>query len=206
VNLSNPGDQTRYPVDFTVKAGGFVRTVTVAPGKGDTVRVPAGSGPVTVTADGMKDVRYSWERPENCAPPTVTVANDCEAVAVIVTNPRDATPAAATVVYGDESKQLTVAPGASDRVLFPAGDATEATVTFEGLAPITVAFDKPDCDTGPGNGSGGVPGDDDGDAGEPGLPVTGPVAGGIAGVAALLLIGGGVFFFLARRRKVTFTA
>jgi LPXTG-motif cell wall-anchored protein len=90
-------------------------------------------------------------------------------------------------------------------VLFPAGEATVATVTFEGLEPVTVTFDKPDCGQGPGNGSGAGSGDGD-DTGEPGLPVTGPVAGSIAGVAALLLIGGGVFFFVARRRKVTFTA
>jgi hypothetical protein len=205
VNLSNPGEQTKYPVDFTVRAGDFTRTVTVEPGKGDTVQVPAGSGPITVTADGMKDVTYEWERPETCAPPTVTVQNDCEAVAVIVTNPQGSAPARATVVYGDESKQLTVAPGKSDRVLFPAGAATQATVTFEGLHvdPITVAVDQPDCDAGPGtggNGSGAGGGDDEG-----GLPVTGAAAGGIAAGATVLLIAGGVLFMVARRRRITFT-
>jgi LPXTG-motif cell wall-anchored protein len=69
VNLSNTGEQTKYPVDFTVRAGEFTQTVTVAPGKGETVRVPAGRGPITVTADGMKDVTYEWQRPENCPPP-----------------------------------------------------------------------------------------------------------------------------------------
>ncbi|WP_433721552.1 hypothetical protein ACQP2Y_40035 [Actinoplanes sp. CA-051413] len=69
VNLSNTGEQTKYPVDFTVRAGDFTTTVTVAPGKGETVRVPAGSGPITVTADGMQDVVYEWKRPENCPPP-----------------------------------------------------------------------------------------------------------------------------------------
>ena len=89
VNLSNPGDQTRYPVDFTVRAGDFTRTVTVAPGKGDTVPVPEGSGPVTVSADGMKDVTYTWVRPDDCTPPTVTVQNDCKTVTVTVANPQD---------------------------------------------------------------------------------------------------------------------
>ncbi|GAA3906729.1 hypothetical protein [Actinoplanes auranticolor] len=69
VNLSNTGEQTKYPVDFTVRAGEFTQTVTVAPGKGETVRVPAGRGLITVTADGMKDVTYEWQRPENCPPP-----------------------------------------------------------------------------------------------------------------------------------------
>jgi hypothetical protein len=200
VNLSNPGEQTKYAVDFTVEAGDFTTTVTVEPGKGGTVRVPAGSGPVTVTADGMKDVTYDWERPESCAPPTVTVQNDCEAVAVIVANPEGAVPARATVVYGDESKQLTVAPGKSDRVLFPAGDATQATVTFEGLEPVTVAVDKPTCDGTPGGGSG----DGGGEGGNGGLPVTGVAAGGIAAGATVLLIAGGVLIVVARRR-ITFT-
>lgn len=206
VNLSNPGDQTRYPVDFTIKAGAFTETVTVAPGKGETVRVPAGSGPITVTADGMKDVTYEWQRPENCAPPTVTVQNDCEAVAVIVTNPQDAAPAGATVVYGDESKQVTVAPGKSERVLFPAGEATRATVTFDDLhlEPITVAVDKPDCGASPGGGDGSGSGEGGGDGGG-GLPVTGAAAGVIAGGAAALLVAGGVLFLVARRRRITFT-
>jgi hypothetical protein len=200
VNLSNPGEQTKYPVDFTVEAGEFTRTVTVAPGKGKTVRVPAGSGPVTVTADGMKDVTYEWVRPENCAPPTVTEQNDCEAVAVIVTNPQGAVPARATVVHGDETKQVTVAPGTSERVLFAAGAATKATVRFEGLnlEPITVTIDKPDCGAGPGDG-----GEGGGEGG--GLPVTGAAAGAIAGGAAALLVGGGVLFLAARRRRITFT-
>jgi hypothetical protein len=70
VNLSNPGDQTRYPVDFTVEAGAFTKTVTIAPGQGETVRVPAGSGPITVTAEGMRDVTYEWTRPQNCPDPS----------------------------------------------------------------------------------------------------------------------------------------
>jgi LPXTG-motif cell wall-anchored protein len=65
------------------------------------------------------------------------------------------------------------------------------------VEPIKATLGEVDCDNG---GEGG------GDADEPSLPVTGPVAGGIAGVAVLLLIAGGVFFFIARRRKVTFTA
>jgi hypothetical protein len=196
VNLSNPGEQTKYPVDFTIKAVEFTRTVTVEPGKGETVRVPTGSGPITVTADGMKDVTYKWQRPENCAPPTVTEQNDCEAVAVIVTNPKDATAVTATVVYGDETKQLTVAPGTSDRVLFPAGEADQAVVTFDGLGlePITVTITKPDCGASPGEGGG-----------EGGLPVTGAAAGAIAGGAAALLIAGAVLFLVARRRRITFT-
>jgi LPXTG-motif cell wall-anchored protein len=147
----------------------------------------------------MQDLTYTWVRPENCAPPTVTEQNDCEAVAVIVTNPPGAVPATATVVYGNETKRVTVAAGTSERVLFPAGTASNATVTFEvpNLEPITVTIDKPDCGAGPGNGEEG------GEGG--GLPVTGAAAGAVAAGAAVLLVTGGVLFFVARRRRLTFT-
>ncbi|UQU66199.1 cell wall anchor protein [Couchioplanes caeruleus] len=214
LNLSNNGEISRYAVDFTVTAGDFTRTVTVKPGKAETVTVPAGSGTITVSADGMADVTYDWKRPEDCEPPAVSVANDCETVTVTVTNPHGAVPAAATVTYGTESKQVTVAPGTSEAVTFPAGDARVATIAFPGLGiePITAALGDADCDN--GGGSGGTPGTPTtsptpgtpptgGDGG--GLPVTGAAAGAIAGGALALLIAGGVLFFLARRRRVTFT-
>jgi LPXTG-motif cell wall-anchored protein len=102
-----------------------------------------------------------------------------------------------------------VAPGKNAKIFFERGDAKFATVEFLGLdvEPIKATLGEVDCDNGGnGGGEGEGGGDGGGDTEEPGLPVTGPVAGSIAGVAALLLIGGGVFFFLARRRKVTFTA
>ena len=39
VNLSNTGELSRYPVDFTIKAGDFDKTLIVGPGKAETVRV-----------------------------------------------------------------------------------------------------------------------------------------------------------------------
>ncbi|GAA2544992.1 hypothetical protein GCM10010435_12230 [Winogradskya consettensis] len=216
INLSNTGDLSKYPVDFTVKAGDFSRTVTVAPGKGDTVTVPAGAGPITVTADGMDDVKYEWQRPADCPRPTLTVENDCRTVTVTVTNPEGVTPATATVVYNGETKTVKVAPGSSEKVTFPADDATEATVAFDGEEPVTVSVPKQECDENGGgsggddngnnggdNGNGGSGGGDD-DGG--GLPVTGAAAGGIAAGALALLVAGGVLFFVARRRKVKFTA
>ncbi|MFI5931343.1 cell wall anchor protein [Actinoplanes sp. NPDC051494] len=231
VNLSNTGELSRYPVDFTVKAGEFSRTVTVAPGKGDTVEVPAGSGTVTVTADGLDTVTYDWERPADCPQPSLTVENDCKTVTVTVTNPEGVTPATATVTYGGESKSLTVAPGESGNVTFPAGEATEATVVFEGQKPATIAVEAKECGENGGgtpspspsasasasataspspsttpSGDGSTGGNAGGDDTEGGLPVTGAAAGGIAAGAVALLVAGGVLFFLARRRKVKFTA
>ncbi|MEU4221144.1 cell wall anchor protein [Actinoplanes sp. NPDC026623] len=199
LNLSNNGDIARYDIDFTVKAGEFSKTVTVKPGKGETVEVPAGSGAVTVSAPGMTDVVYNWTPPADCELPTIIIKNDCETVAITVENPEGVTPATAKITYGDKTETVTVAAGKSEKVSFPVGDADYATVEFPGLdvKPIKATLKDLDCGTG-GSGGGG----DDG----PSLPVTGPVAGGIAGGAALLLIAGGVLFFLARRRKITFTA
>jgi hypothetical protein len=52
---------------------------------------------------------------------------------------------------------------------------------------------------GPAGGSGGGAGGDDD---EPGLPVTGPVAGTIAGAGGAALIAGAVLFLVSRRRRV----
>ncbi|MEV4638592.1 cell wall anchor protein [Actinoplanes sp. NPDC049548] len=216
LHLSNTGEYSRYAVDFTVTAGDFTKSVTVAPGKAETVVVPAGAGRITVSADGMDDVKYEWQRPEDCPAPTVTTENDCYTVTVIVTNPDGVTPARATVRYGDATKELTVAPGASAKATFPARDITEATVTIDDRAPITTPIDKPDCpgggnggsngggSTGGGDGGGSTGGGDGGENGG-GLPVTGAAAGAIAGGAILLLLTGGALFYLARRRRVTFT-
>jgi hypothetical protein len=53
---------------------------------------------------------------------------------------------------------------------------------------------------GPNGGTGGGTGDNGDD--DPGLPVTGPVAGGIAGVGGAVLIAGAVMFMVSRRRRV----
>ena len=47
---SNDGPTGKYPIEFTVKAGEFSKTVKVTKGKGETVIVPAGSGSITVCA------------------------------------------------------------------------------------------------------------------------------------------------------------
>ncbi|MEV6601849.1 LPXTG cell wall anchor domain-containing protein [Actinoplanes sp. NPDC051346] len=200
LNLSNDGLTDKYPVDFTIKAGEFSKTVTVKTGKGETVEVPAGSGTITVTAEGMDNVVYDWTLPEDCDLPTVIVENDCDTVTITVENPKGVTPATAKITYGDKTESLTTAAGTSEKVSFKAGKATYATIDFPGMdvEPIKATLEKLDCD----NGGGGGGGKDD----EPTLPLTGPVAGSIAGGAALLLILGGVLFVMARRRKITFTA
>lgn len=193
VTLSNTGEISRYPVEFTVTAGDFRRTVTVAPNQGESVRVPAGSGDITVTADGMPAQTIRWERPEDCPPPTVVVRGDCETVTVTVRNPDGVTPATAEVTYADRTGSVTVAAGESAAVTFPAAPANTVTVAFPGLGvePVEATLETRDCAV-PGDGAGG------------GLPVTGAAAGGIAAGAAVLLAIGAALFLIARRRRTTF--
>ncbi|MEU4687805.1 hypothetical protein [Actinoplanes sp. NPDC023714] len=148
LNLSNNGKLSKYEVTFEIKAAnGFAKTVKLAADKGDTVNVPAGAGAITVSADGMPDFTYTWARPETCNPSAGAV-NDCTNVIVTVTNPEGNAPAKADVTYGSETKSATVAPGASEQVTFPAGEATTATVTYPEIAgstPVTVEVTKTDC-------------------------------------------------------------
>lgn len=192
INLSNDG---KYEETFTVKYGDQTKTVTVGAGKGESVNVPADAGTVTVSAEGMEDQTYNWTAPQDCALPAVTIANTCKDVTITVTNPEGVTPAKATVTYGKESKELTVAAGSSEKATFAAGSAAVATIKISGIdKEITAALKKLTCTTPVANNGGGT------------LPITGAAGGSIAAGAALLLIAGGVFFFVARRRKVRFTA
>jgi hypothetical protein len=193
INLSNSG---KYEETFTVKYGDQVKTVNVGTGKGETVTVPANAGTVTVSAEGMEDQTYNWTAPKDCALPAVTIANTCKDVTITVTNPEGVTPAKATVTYGKETKDLTVAAGSSGKVTFAAGSATYASIKLSGIdKEIKAALKKLTCTKPVGNNSGGGT-----------LAITGPAGGSIAAGAAVLLIAGGVFFFVARRRKVRFTA
>jgi LPXTG-motif cell wall-anchored protein len=193
IKLSNSG---KYEETFTVKYGDQVKTVTVAAGGGESVTVPAGAGSATVSAEGMDTQTFNWAAPKDCALPAVTIVNTCKDVTVTVTNPEGVTPAKATVSYGDETKELTVAAGASEKATFAAGSATFATIKLSGIdKELKAALKKLTCTTPVGNNSGGGS-----------LPITGTAGTSIAAGAVALLIAGGVFFFVARRRKVRFTA
>ncbi|AGZ45570.1 hypothetical protein [Actinoplanes friuliensis] len=209
VVLSNTGDLSRYDVEFTVTAGAFTTKVTVAPKQSETVKVPAGSGQIKVTADGLDTVTYEWERPLACPAPRVSIKNNCELVTVTVIAPAGVVPVKATVGYGSERKEITPAAGTSETVTFKLTDATDVFVIFDELQrePIESVVERPaNCDEEPGGGSDNGGGNGNGDNGDGGgLPVTGAAAGAIAAGAAALLAAGGVLFFLARRRRITFT-
>jgi hypothetical protein len=75
--------------------------------------------------------------------------NTCKDVTVTVSNPDGVTPATAPVPYGQESKELTVAAGASEKATFAAGSAKFATVAFAGLdiKPIKATLKSLVCTT-----------------------------------------------------------
>ncbi|MGW0434002.1 cell wall anchor protein [Micromonospora sp. NPDC003197] len=194
VNLSNNGKISKYAVEFTITAGNFSKKVTVAPNKAESVEVPASDATeIVVSADGMEPKTYRWQRPENCALPTVVVESDCENFTVAVKNPEGVTPATAKIAFGGRTETVTVPAGETKTVKFPAKETgTTATVTFEGLdvEPFEAVYEKPaTC----GGGGGG-------------LPVTGAAAGGIAAGAVVLLGAGVALFLVARRRRLRFTA
>ncbi|MCM0677597.1 cell wall anchor protein [Micromonospora phytophila] len=200
VSLSNDGKISKYPVEFEVRGeNGWSKKVTVEPGKADNgIVVPAAdAGKVEVLVDGkvIENGTYAWARPEDCPLPTVTTEADCKTFTLVVTNPKGGLPVKAEFTYGKQNETRTVAPGESEKVTFKAGKEEAATVALPELELEMQAIYTPEGDC--GGGAGGE---------EPGLPVTGAAAGGIAAGAAALLALGAVLFVMARRRRVRFTA
>ncbi|GAA2657179.1 cell wall anchor protein [Paractinoplanes durhamensis] len=151
---------------------------------------PTTTPSVTATPSGGS------ETPSPAKEPQFIYDNTCDTFTVGLEVPKD-WPESITVTFkpstGD-SKTITVKPGATGTVEFPASEGLTVTATPKGYEDeaASIAYETPaDCDS---NGGGG------------GLPVTGAAAGGIAGGAAALLAVGGGLFFMARRRKVKFTA
>ncbi|MET8365837.1 cell wall anchor protein [Micromonospora sp. NPDC005194] len=202
VSLSNDGKISKYAVEFEVKGeNGFTKKVSVAPGKADSsIVVPAAdAGKIEVLVDGkvIENGTYSWQRPEDCPLPAVTTKADCKEFALTVTNPEGGLPVKTTFTYGDKTETRTVAADASETVTFKAGKDKTAIVALPDMDLELEAIYTPEGNCG-GSGGGGED--------EPGLPVTGAAAGGIAAGAIALLIAGAVLFVIARRRRVTFTA
>lgn len=138
----------------------------------------------------------------HCAAPSVASESGCDSLTVSVTHPvtdreKDAPDITAMVTVGDDTEELTVAPGETGDATFDAEEGTVATVAL-GDEETELAWEQPeDCEE---DGAGGGSGD-----GED-LPETGVPTGLLAGGAVLLIALGGVLYALARRRRSFFTA
>ncbi|GGR71115.1 hypothetical protein GCM10010169_13580 [Micromonospora fulviviridis] len=201
VALSNDGSLSRYPVEFEVRgANGWSKKVTVEPGKAntDTVVPAANAGTVEVLVDGkvLDKGSYSWQRPEDCALPTVAAKATCDTFTLTVANPKGGLPVKAELTYGGRTETRTVAPGGTEKVTFKAGKDEQATVALPDLDLEMEAVYAPEQNCGGGGGGGA----------EPGLPVTGAAAGVMAAVAGALVAAGAVLFVVTRRRRIRFTA
>ncbi|WP_194821989.1 cell wall anchor protein [Micromonospora sp. S-DT3-3-22] len=188
-----------------VGSGGFTEKVTVPLRKIETRKLSAGEAQeITVTAPGMKDFTGGWQKPADCQQPEVgtpdaSYESSCDKMIFRISNPEDGTPLTSVFTPSKgEPKKLTVEPGRTGTVSFPASKGLTVTVTGDLDSGGPLKWEKPkDC---PSTGGGGGGGDQDG-----GLPVTGAAAGAIAAGAATLLVAGGVLFLVARRRRIRFT-
>ncbi|WP_027644441.1 hypothetical protein [Salinispora oceanensis] len=203
VTLNNADDATA-PAEFTVEAsaGAFTEKVSVKPGESTSVEVPAEQATdIKVTVEGSKEPLFHGdpEPADNCVKPgepTGAYKSTCDELIFEINNPEDGETTTATFTPNKgEPQTLTVEPGMSGTVSFPAEEGLIVTPSGEGIEdPKPIAWEKPeDCTPGEGGG-------------DPGLPVTGAAAGGIAAGAAVLLAVGGGLFVMARRRKLRFTA
>ncbi|MEV4492772.1 hypothetical protein AB0K04_21975 [Micromonospora coxensis] len=192
--------------EFTITgSNGFTDTVTVPMRKIETRKLTPGQAQeITVTAPGMKDFTGGWEKPEDCQQPEVgapdaSYESTCDEMIFRITNPEDGATLTSTFTPSKgEAKTLTVEPGRTGTVRFPAGKGFTVTVTGDLDSGGPLAWEQPEgCEDG---GTGG------GEPEEPGLPVTGAAAGGIAAGALALLAAGAVLFVVARRRRIRFTA
>ncbi|WP_018218925.1 hypothetical protein [Salinispora vitiensis] len=202
VTLNNADDATA-PAKFTVEGGDdFVENVSVQPGESTSVEVPAEQATtIKVTAKGVDEPLFEGtpEPADNCVKPgepTGAYKSTCDELIFEINNPEDGKTVTATFTPNKgEPQTLTVEPGMSGTVSFPAEEGLTVTPSGEGIEnPEPIAWEKPeDCTPGEGGG-------------EPSLPLTGAAAGGIAAGAAVLLAVGGGLFVMARRRKLRFTA
>ncbi|KXK63154.1 hypothetical protein AWW66_04240 [Micromonospora rosaria] len=202
--LTNRGN---IKTTFTITASGeYRKDVTVPASEVVNHKLdPANSRNITVTAKGMETFEGGHEQPEDCKQPEVgtpegTYTSSCDEMIFEIKNPTDGATVTSTFTPNKgEAKTVTVKPGKTEKVTFKASKGFTVTVTGDLDSGGPLAWTEPkDCDETDGGAGGGEE--------EPGLPVTGAAAGGIAAGALALLALGAVLFVVARRRRVHFTA
>ncbi|GAB2624915.1 hypothetical protein Aab01nite_18840 [Paractinoplanes abujensis] len=216
VTLANGKDATA-DANFTIKGSkDFEKKVTVKAGEEPVaVEIPAENAErvLVFEGDSRKPILVGkWEKPENCTPPSdggqaeIGYEVTCDSLIFGIDNSKgEETITLALKPNKGEAQTLVARPGETKTVELKGQKGLIVNATINGEAQEPIKWDelkKPeDCDATP------TPTPTESSPGEGGgLPVTGPVAGSIAGGAGLLLAAGAVLFFLARRRKVKFTA
>nr|WP_221375970.1 cell wall anchor protein [Actinoplanes polyasparticus] len=211
VTLSN-GAEAKADAKFTIEGSeGFKKDVTVAAGgEPATVEVPAKNAKKIVVTEANSDkpvAEGEWKQPEDCKEDNASryFEATCDELIFTIDNTKgDETITATFTPNKGEPKSLTVKAGDKGSVAFKGEKGLKVVPSENGESGEAIDWDaqKPeDCDATP------TPTPTESSPGEGGgLPVTGPVAGSIAGGAAILLVAGAVLFILARRRKVKFTA
>lgn len=202
VTLNNAADATAKAKFLVTDADGSTQKANVKPGESTSVQVPAEKATtIKVQVKGIDEPLFDGKPApaDNCVEPgepTGTYQSTCDELIFEVNNPADGEIVTTTFTPNmGEPQTLTVEPGQSGTVSFPGEEGLTVTPSGDGLEdPEPIAWTKPE-DCAPGSGGG-----------EPGLPLTGAAAGGIAAGAMVLLAVGGGLFVMARRRKLRFTA
>ncbi|MFJ6152928.1 LPXTG cell wall anchor domain-containing protein [Micromonospora profundi] len=164
-------------------------TVSASP----TPSVPASPSPsaTTVSPTPTQSPSETPTAPSVPVEPVGTVESTCDKLTFTVENPADGETVTLTLTPNKgEVKTLTVKPGETGSVSFPATEGLTVTPAADGLDDTEpIAWEKPaECD-----GQGG------------GLPLTGANTTMIAGGAVVLLAAGAGLFVMARRRRLRFT-
>ncbi|MET7878347.1 LPXTG cell wall anchor domain-containing protein [Micromonospora profundi] len=202
VDLANPPAGRTVELMVTSVPEGFVRTVTLAPGKSaKTIVVPREytMAMVTLVTQGETLGTHQWTYdPDHCAVPEIRTRATCDEFIITVT----AAPANASlsIVFdpnqGREQRRA-FAEDHTAHVSFPATPGLAVTLRSNQFDPQAGHLRGPytwEQPAGCGDGGGG------------GLPVTGQSTGALAATAGLLLVVGAALLGLARRRRVRFTA